>query len=316
MIQVLNSILPVLLLITTGALLKKTSFVQKEFIAGTNRLVYFVGLPSLLFRKMSISEVELQGKGALFLAVVLTMCVLAVLAWLFAVWSKLNRRDRGTFAQAAMRCNAAFVGLPVIAFATNSSIDAISETVILLLSIIVILNNFISVMLLMASNTSENGVALIPKILVKTALNPLILASVAGLLYSVFIPSLPIVMNRTLAALGAMSLPLALIGIGATIDLGPMRHRARILWVAAVFKTVISPLLAIMFAMIFHLEAEAALPFVIFMAGPTAAASYVLVDQIGGDRELAAGAVALSTVTSFVSFAVVIALFLNPPVFV
>jgi malate permease and related proteins len=306
--HVLNSILPVFLLIATGVILNKTHFVQKELIAGTNKLVYFIGLPSLLFRKMAISNVDLAGNGDLFLAVALTMSVLTILAWLFAASTRLAPSDRGTFAQAAMRCNAAFVGLPVIAFVTNSSIEAISPTVILLLSIIVILNNIFSVVMLMTSTASGSGKGMISRVLAKTALNPLILASVAGLLYSLLIPTLPIAIDRSLAALGSMSLPLALIGIGATIDLGPMRHHARTLWAAAAFKTAIAPLLAVLFAIVFRLPSEQTLPFVIFMAGPTAAASYVLVDQIGGDRELAAGAVALSTLTSFISFTVVIAL--------
>ncbi|MFW6303043.1 MAG: AEC family transporter [Candidatus Sumerlaeota bacterium] len=306
---VFTAVLPVFFLIALGAALRRSGFLSGELVAGNNKLVYFVGLPSLLFVKMAVSRPDFTGRADMIIALAFTMCALSGLAWTVARWSRLDRRDRGTFAQAAFRSNAAFVGLPVIAFATGGSIDDISPVVILLLTTIVIINNIFAVaLLLLSAGEGASGLRMAATVVVKTLLNPLILAAALGLVYAILFDHLPNPVERSLRALGTMALPLALIGIGATIQVRHIRHRARVLWCAAIIKTSVAPLLAAFFAMLLGLEEAEALPLVIFMAAPTAAASYILVDRIGGDRELAAGAVALSTLLSFLSLSLVVVL--------
>jgi len=53
MTMVVNTLAPLILIVLLGVVLRKTGFTPREFYRGTNRLVYWVGLPCLLFDKTS-----------------------------------------------------------------------------------------------------------------------------------------------------------------------------------------------------------------------------------------------------------------------
>ena len=65
--HIINTLLPVFLIIALGALLRKTKFVSAEFVAGLNRLVYWVALPCLLFYKLATASYDYQVAGKTFL---------------------------------------------------------------------------------------------------------------------------------------------------------------------------------------------------------------------------------------------------------
>jgi hypothetical protein len=138
-------------------------------------------------------------------------------------------------------------------------------------------------------------------------INPLLIACLAGGLYALAGWPLPVVVERSLTAIGQTALPLALICIGGTLV--TVRLRGNLPWVisAALGKVLMMPLLGLAMAKLLNLSADGTRIVLILLACPTAAVSYVVVRQLGGDEALASGSILLSTVLATLSLAVILA---------
>ena len=71
MMTVANSLLPIILVIALGVILRSTGFLSKETFDGMNKLCYWVALPVLLFHK--VSSVAIEGGPAMRMFAVLLM---------------------------------------------------------------------------------------------------------------------------------------------------------------------------------------------------------------------------------------------------
>jgi len=77
---------------------------------------------------------------------------------------------------------------------------------------------------------------------------------------------------------------------------------------AAFFKVAISPLIGYTIGRALGLEGDYLLIAVLLSATPTAVASFVMADQMGADRDLAAAIVVVSTLLAFPALATVMLL--------
>ncbi len=144
------------------------------------------------------------------------------------------------------------------------------------------------------------------EILKQIILNPLILASLVGLLWSFFQLSMPTIMDRTLHIAAGMTLPLALLSIGNSFSLVNLKGDLAKAGLAAILRLLLLPLLTIGFMMIFRVQG---LDFAIglLMAGaPTAVATYIMATKMGADGELAGTIVVLATALSAISYSVLL----------
>jgi predicted permease len=113
-VLILNTLAPVFLLIALGAGLQASRFLSPGFLREANRVVYWVGLPALLF-----SQLARLGRGVgdatPMLGVMLAATVaVALLSYPVAAGMGVRPGAKGTFAQGVLRGNLAFVGLPII----------------------------------------------------------------------------------------------------------------------------------------------------------------------------------------------------------
>ena len=107
-----------------------------------------------------------------------------------------------------------------------------------------------------------------------------------------------------------MVLPLALISVGATIANQKITHHLFPSILASTIKIGIYPIVGFLLARyVVGLNDEHLRLAMIFMACPTAATSYILADQLGGDRQLTATIVVVCTILSFISLSIVVGLF-------
>lgn len=307
--HVFHSLAPVFAILALGFALRRLGFVTPDLIRGTNRLVYWIGLPCVLFAKISDAPIRPGERGD---AILVLLCCTAVCmaAGYLAAWCFGARGGTvGTVVQAAFRGNLAFVGLPVIIYSSaHGDADPTVPVAVILLSALVPLYNIFAVTALLASQ-HRLGAAAVRKVLLELATNPLVLAALGGVAWSLGGLSMPISLGRTLDALGQMALPLALLGVGAGLELRRVRDRDRGLTIlASLIKVGLGPAAGYLLAGIVGLSPVETRIVCVYLACPTAAASYVLADQLGGERSLAAGTVALSTVLSLASLSLALLL--------
>lgn len=300
---IFETLAPLVLLIALGAGLAHLKFLGRTFIDDLNKLVFWVVLPVLLFSKASEASAPAETVWRLFLLMVVATLLITALAWVGGVILGLPRSSRGTLLQAAYRGNLTYIGLPVLVFSLGSDHEALA-TAVAVLVLLTVVYNILAVLVLSGSASVGPG---LKRMVATIATNPLLIAGLLGLGMAGLGWPLPNFMQRTLTSLGGAAVPLAVLCIGGSLALTPLRGRRTWVLAASILKVVILP------AMVFALGRMAGLGpsemriVLVLSACPTAAASYVMVSQMGGDEALASGAIAASTIWSGLSLAVVLA---------
>jgi malonate transporter and related proteins len=133
------------------------------------------------------------------------------------------------------------------------------------------------------------------------ARNPLILATLSGLVANLSGVSIPVWLEPTVNRIGQASLALGLMAAGAGMQLGSLA-KAKTLGLAVLgVKHLGMPLLAFGIALLVGLDRTQTLVLLMFSAVPTASSCYVLAARMGYDGPYVAGLVTLSTLLGMVS---------------
>ena len=150
--DVLRLITPLFVIIFVGYLLRKTGFARAGFVDELNRLVYYIGLPALLFSESSgISTAELTG-GVAGLAYPVIVVVTAAIT--FAASLLLPYSQRGPVVQAGFRSNLAYLGLPIVSTTLG---DGVLGTIAIVIAAGVIINTLLSILALSLLKPGAEG---------------------------------------------------------------------------------------------------------------------------------------------------------------
>ena len=125
--------------------------------------------------------------------------------------------------------------------------------------------------------------------------NPLILASLAGIGFQILGLRIPPGVEPALKALGAASLPLGLLCVGAALNFGTARAWVGPVASSSAFKFLMMPAASLFVAHVMGLESPALTTALLFQVLPTASSAYILARQLGGDAPLMAGITATQT---------------------
>jgi predicted permease len=314
MTEVANILLPVFAVIALGAALRHSRFASPQLFRETNRLAYWVALPALLFYKTAESQPP-GGAAARIFAVLCGGMLLTVAAgYLVAAILRLPPPGTSAFVQGGFRSNLAYVGLPIVLLAMaaqgGNEVARLQALGVISTALLMPAYNVVGVLVLLAGRAG--GRAELPRrlgeLLLRLITNPLTLSCAAGLVVMALGWKLPPPLRETLVIVGDMASPLALLGIGAAMSFATFRLHARNASIAAMIKTVVSPLLGLLIAGLLSMTRQEVTMSLIFLACPTAAASYVMAQQLGADEGLAANIIMVSTVLAAPALAVVIAL--------
>lgn len=310
MLQVLNSLLPIALLVLLGAALLRLRFFDEAFRRGLDRLVYWVALPALIVRVLvdaPTGEV-LESVGGMLIALGGATVAVAGIAGVVAKAIRLPADEAGVFTQATFRGNLAFVGLPVLALATSHHADSSSllAKAALVFAPTMVLFNLLSVFVLIAAQHRFDKT--LPWTMAKSlGLNPLLLACAVGLAIWRLDIAIPEAATTTLDLVGRTAAPLALMALGGALVSYPVGRKIDTAGLAALLKCAALPAAAWLIASWVDLSDEDRRTVLVFAACPTAVASYVLATQLKGNPALAAAVIVVSTLLSGAGLAVVLA---------
>ena len=126
--------------------------------------------------------------------------------------------------------------------------------------------------------------------------NPLVVACVGGMALQGSDLQLPPGLEPALRFLGAASLPLGLLCVGAALDFGTARQWVGPVVSSSIAKFLAMPLVTVGSAFLLGLHGPAFTVALLFQAMPTASSAYILARQLGGDAPLMAGITAVQTV--------------------
>jgi hypothetical protein len=304
---ILNSLFPVFVLMALGRLLRRYEAVGDAFLKTSDRLIYFIFFPAMLFWKIGTPAMGRAIDWGLCLAALSAVSVVYMLSLGYSKASGMPRRAVGSFSQACYRFNT-YVGVAIV---LNAAGDQGVREFGVMIGFLIPFINLLAVSTLIwfseKSGDSHHGKGYFARVLFS---NPLILACIAGIAYSKLNVPFPEFLDNTFRMLSVVALPMALISIGGILDPSRVRGHFRYSTAAAAFKLLVLPVTGYAFLRLFGVSG---LPFnvgMLYFALPTSTALYVLSSQLGSDVHLGAAAVLCSTLFSFLSLSLVMILFL------
>jgi len=295
-------VLPVFLVIGLGQLLFQLKLFNQHFVQQTNKLVYVVFLPLLLFYKIGKADFTTYFNGPLVVASCLTIVAGFLLTFGYGRLRRYPPAVQGSFCQGAFRGNLAYIGLAICLNAYGD--DGLTRAGILMGFLVPVLNLFAILALLLPHSTKQDEKP--PNWLAQVALNPLIIASFLGIAWSYWHLPIPIIVDRALNITTGLTLPLALLAIGGSFSLARIRGDLRIAGLATLVKLAGLPLFAALLLSLFSVEAGDFGIGILLAGTPTATATYIMADQMKGDAELAGSIVMLSTLVSAFSYTIIL----------
>lgn len=289
-------LLPDFALIVCGYLICRYTALDRPVWDGAERLVYYVLFPALLFNAIvrnPLNPGDLLQFGGAGLAVVGAGIALA---YALRAVPGVNPLLHASGAQTAFRFNS-YIGLALaerLAGAPGVAWQA------LLVSLCVPLCNVAAVWPL----ARQGGHGYLREL----ARNPLILATVAGLLANLAGLRLPELASITLSRIGAAALPIGLMAVGAGLRFGALREGPRLAAALMAIRHLALPALAIALALALALPPGQQAVLVAFAALPTASSAYVLATRMGGHGSYVAGLVTVSTLLGMLGLPAALAL--------
>lgn len=279
-------------MIAFGYGLYKYGTINDEFVDRASKLVFNFALPALLFSSLSTSSfTQLSDPIVISVGVGGTLLAFALLL-IFVPLLIAKKNDRGVVIQGAFRSNMGIIGLAYCANAYGPEGLAYGSVY---MGGLTILYNVLSVVVL---NIYQNTQTSWSKIVKDILTNPIILSILLGLLVSIMNISLPAIVTNSVEYFAQLTLPLALLCTGAALRFSTMKANGIASVVSIVTKCAIYPLILVAISVAVGLKGMPLMVVFLMAMCPTAAASYVMVRKIGGNHELAAQIIAVSTVLS------------------
>lgn len=307
----LDAVMPIMLTVAIGYLLKRIGLMKEDFTKQANKLVFRVFLPVMLF--LNIYKIENLANidfTYVIYAVATVLAITAIAIPLIILFTD-NKTRRGVILQAAFRSNYALIGIP-LATSLYGEEGAVVATV---LSAVIIPTFNILAVITLSIFSDKNEKIDAKKILLGIVKNPLIQGVVLGLCglgIRAILVELGVSFRLTdvtavytvLGYLSSLATPLALLVLGAQFEFSAVLELKREIIFGTVLRTVAVLLIGLGVAYLFFRDIFTGAHFATFVAvfsTPIAVSSVPMAQEMDGDVTLAGQLVIFTTLASAVT---------------
>lgn len=312
----LGAIVPILLIILLGYVVRRIGPWGDDFYRQLNQLCFRLFLPVQLFCNVyAIDELRAMNWrmiGYIFCGILACALMGAAAAKLFVP----QRLQKGVIVQASFRSNQAVLGLPLansLGGAEAMGFAALST------SVSVPLFNVLAVVVLTLYGSSEGRRPSVKEVAKRVLHNPLIIGAMSGVLAVLVRQLLPTaggvpvftirnqlpILFDAITRLSVVASPVMLFVLGTRLDLGAVGSILPQLSLGIFLRLIVSPLLVIGTAVLFRgplgLTSTELPSLITITSTPVAVSSAVMVQEIGGDDQLASQMVVWTTILSAVT---------------
>lgn len=314
LVTAINAVVPVVLLILLGYILKQKGFINNDFVKIGNKLVFNVCLPCMLF----INVYSIESFASIDWNIVIYSVVMLVAIFILGLGSalmttKLPER-RGVILQCTFRSNIAIIGLSLASALGGEEAVAVAAIVS---SFTVPVNNILAVLSLsmFAGNGASNKNSF-KNVLINIVKNPLIIGCVLGLVFlglrEVQMALFGEVVFRfsqqtkflytAVNNLKSIATPFALVVLGGQFEFSAVKGLLKEIVVGTVWRIVLAPLLGLAVAILLSAKMGWGVnefPALVALFGsPVAVSSAVMAGSMGADEQLAAQLVVWTSIFS------------------
>lgn len=252
----LNAILPMMIIIFVGYLLRMIGILTDELTRGLNRLVFVLLIPIFMFYSIyNMENFHIDWNLSVFLVVMIL--ILALIGWLVAVFLIKDKQSKAVILQSVVRANASSVGIPVVMSIVLTGINA-EANIIAMTGLTVALYNTIGVIAFQIFDTKHERVQILP-VIWKVLRNPVIVGILAGFVVLLLRPLIGEMWIKNhvptlYSAIGSIALiaaPLSLIALGGTFEFKSVKSMRKEIIAGVLLRSVITPLIVFTVAILF-----------------------------------------------------------------
>ena len=284
-----ESVMPIFLLMLLGYLLKRLKFADKACFDAMNRLIFKAFLPLLLFYNIYQTELKQVLNPSLIAFVVISvLCVFVAGNFAVLLLTKDNAK-RGVMLQGFFRSNFAILGIPLVNYVCGENTSGLAS---LMVAIVVPLFNLLAVI---ALERFRAGKLQIRNLLKGIITNPLVLGCALGALFLVLGIRLPSFLEKAVSDVSQIASPLSIVVLGASFTFSSTRGYLREILITVSARLIIVPFLLLSIAVWLGFRGEALACLMAVFGSPVAVSSFAMSQQMGGDENLAAQNVVISS---------------------
>ncbi|MGC4838106.1 AEC family transporter [Micromonospora vinacea] len=301
--SLVSAFAPIWILTAVGYAACRWGLLGEAVASVLGRFVFHLAMPAALF--LALSRMPLSGfAGRSLLAFGVSTAAVVGFGWVGASW--LFGREPGErpiWGMAAGYVNSANLGIP-IATQVLGNVSFLAEVVLLQVLVVTPV-----ILVALDRHSDPAGRVRVRRIASLPVRNPVILASLLGVVFSAAGLHLPSTAGASLTLLSGAAVPAALVALGASMHRTvPSRAEPAALAVITALKLVAQPVIAYAAGLALDLSAPQLLAVVLCAGLPTAQNTFIFSQEYGVGEAVANRAVVVTTALSLFTLAAAAAL--------
>ena len=285
---------------------KKYWLTSDEFWRGLEKLSYFVLFPAVLFNYISTADISSTSLITLVFGLIISSMIVVVGMIWYERRYEIDKVEFTSIFQGGVRYNS------YIFFALGSALygEKGLGIIAVISSYMIIFTNVISVLMFNSyikplAHSDNSKLETLSALINKFTTNPLILASVAGFIFNYLGLHMNIGIHHTLVSLSNAALAMGLMNVGAGLKFTFNERYMNHIMVSGVIKLCILPIITFIILSILGITGTPKAIGVLYSGLPCASTAYILSKQLGGDADLMASLITVTTVVSVFTLSII-----------
>ncbi len=287
-----NAVVPSMIYLAIGILLKAGKVVNEEEVRRFTHMVFVALYPFIMFDNLYGKNISENMDMKLGLYAVGFTCLQMLVSWALVCRIEPDNYERGAMIQALYRSNYVLMGFPIaINLFGKGNITAVAIIMMLVVP-------FYNVSAVVIFERFRGGKVNVSGIIRRILTNPIIDGGIAAFIVMILGIDLPAPVVNTISTLSDATSPIAMILLGAALNLKGFSSDRRRITICTAGKLVFFPLIGIWGAVAIGLRDVPLIAVTLMLAAPDALASYAMASSMGGNGKLAGELVVITTMLS------------------
>ena len=287
-----NAVIPSAIYLAIGIILKVAHVVNDEDVRKFTHVVFVTLYPFIMFDNLYGKDIAGNMDLRLGLYAVGFTLLQLLVSWIFVCNIEKDNYERGPMIQALYRSNYVLMGFPI---AVNLFGKGNITAVAIIMMLVVPFYNISAVIIF---ETFRGGKINIGHMLRRILTNPIVDGGIAALIVMMLGINLPSPVITTVSALSDATAPIAMILLGAALNLNSFSSDRWRIAVCTIGKLVVFPAIGIAGAVYLGLRDTQLIAVTLMVSAPVALASYAMASSMGGNGKLAGELVVVTTIAS------------------
>lgn len=288
-----NTVFPLCVLIALGAFIKQRGKCSELTEKEANNIIFKALVPFLIFKNIFYTDFSNDFNIKLVLFCIGTVFLQYFIATILAHIIEKEPKTQGAIVHSVFRTNALIFGMAIlINLYGTSKLGSASIAMALILP-------FTNTFAVYTLEKYRGGKVSYKNIAVGVAKNPIILATVVALiLRGVGISNFPEFINMSISTLAAMTSPMALLFLGASIEPSKIKDNSKNLVIGIISRLIVLPAIVITIAIMLGFRDIDLTTIMTITAGPTAVTAYTMAVSMDSNSDLTGEMVTFTTALS------------------